>query len=213
MTQQQWRNLVYSRIDTDTIDGQMMQCLARLPDLMDRGRYALKSYLPNSLKFLGVREEVRSLRDSFAPNLEGLRDRWINTNSSIASQYPEFTAHKEIIHAHYSRSYGLAVAIGIILNCVAAALEGDTPELELSNQSSQLSDEIVNLADVVNQYRPLGAVYMVLCLAVAWVGAKDPAKKATIEPMLLLYMRDIQGPSATTLSMGLDFLERKFTLK
>ena len=211
MTKQQWRDLVYNHIDTDTPDGQMMHCMAQLPDLMYRGRCILRSSSSIPSAILGMREEVRSLRDSFAPHLESLRERWMYTDSNIATQYPEFAAQKAIIHAHFSRSYGLALAIGIMLNCVTAALEGDIREF--STESSQLSDEIVRLAEAVNQYRPLGTVYMVLCLAAAWVGAVDPAKRAIIEPILVAYIRDVQGPSATTMSIGLELLEKKFTLR
>ena len=210
MTQQQWRDLVHSQIDIDTADGQMMNCLARLPDLMERGRRALRSpSLPSPLS--DIQKELRSLRDYFGPHLKSLRERWTDTDSSIATQYPDFLQQKGIIHAHFSRSYGMALAAGIIFNCILAAVGGSSAEL--SQETSQLSDEVVTLAGVVDQYRPLGTIYMILCLAAAWAGATDPTKKAIVGTHLLSYQRDIKGPSATLDSAELAFIEARFYLK
>lgn len=211
MTQQQWKDLVYNQIDIDTVDGQMMKCLAQIPDLMQRARHALKSPLQPALTLLGIQEEVRALRDSLLPNLKSLRERWMDTDSSLVMQYPGFVQHRAIIHAHYSRSYGLALALAIILNCMLAALDCNTPEI--SEGSAQLSDEVIILADVVDQYRPLGTTYMILSLAAAWVGATDPAKKAIIETRLTDYQNDVQGPSGPDSSAGLELIDKRFNLK
>ena len=211
MTQQQWKDLVYSQIDIDTVDGQMMKCLAHLPDLMHRGRCALRSASQPVSTLQDLHREARTLRDSFEPSMKSLRERWKGTNSSLVKQYPGYAHLKDIIHAHFSRSYGMALAVGIMLNCVLAALEGDTGGLK--EESSQLSDEILNLAEVVDQYRPLGTLYMIISLAAAWVGATDPIKKEMARVCLIGYQRDVQGPSATTSSTDLEFLERRFCLK
>ena len=211
MTQQQWKDLVYSQIDIDTIDGQMMKCLAHLPDLMHRGRSALSSQSLLVSTLLDIQQEVRTLRDSFGPNLKSLRERWKDTDSSLAMQYAEIMHLKTIIHAHFSRSYGMALAVGIVLNCMLAALGGNIAEL--SEESSQLSDEVLNLAGIVDQYRPLGALYMIVCLIGAWVGATDPTKKAVVRTCLIGYQRDIQGQSVAISLAELEFLERRFYLK
>ena len=209
MTQQEWTDLVSNQIDINTVDGQMMKCLAQLPELMHRGRHVIWSMPLNPDTLSGIREEVQLLRVSFAPILDSLRERWLHTDSNIAAQYPDFMAHRAIIHAHYSRSYGLALAIGIILNCMSSTLEGS--DKDFSRHSEELSDEVVNLAEVAAQYRPLGTIYMVLSLAAAWVGVKAPAKKAAIEALLISYVRDLQGPSAKP-SLSLAFFEKRFTM-
>ena len=211
MTQQQWKDLVYNTIDISTIDGQMMKCLAQLPDLMDRGRHALRSLsLPDPV-LVGIQEEVRDLRHSFGSNLESLRNRWIDTDSSIAMQYPGFMQQKPIIHAHFSRSYGMALALGIILNCMLAALDGNISEFD--EESSQLSNEVLNLAEIVDQYRPLGTMYMILCLVAAWVGTKGWAQRAFLKMRLTSYIKDVHGPSAKGPSADLERIEKRFYLK
>ena len=211
MTQQQWKDLVYNQIDIDNIDGQMMKCLARLPDLMHRGRCTLRSSSLPTTHLLEVQKEVRALRDSFGPTLESLRQRWNDTDITIATQFPEFIHSRSIIHAHFSRSYGMALAVGIILNCMLAALDGNAHEV--SQASAQLSDEVLDLADAVDQYRPLGTIYMVLCLAAAWVGATNPEKKIIIEIRLVDYKTDVLGPVATHYPAGLELIETRFSLK
>ena len=209
MTQQEWKDLVHNQIDSGSIDGQMMRCLAQIPDLMHRGRNALRSgsLLPEAL--LAIREEVRSLHDSFTPVLGSLRERWLHTDDSIAVQYPDFKAHKAIIHSHYSRSYGLALALGIIFNCMLSTLEVSNESF--TTDSEELADEVITLGVVVDQYRPLGTVYMVLCLAAAWVGTKSESKKVALEMHLTAYIRDLQGPSAKP-AVSLTFLEKRFSM-
>lgn len=207
MTPAQWRDLVYNPIDTDTMDGQMMKCFAQLPDLMRRGRQALKTPTFSFSDLADIQRGMHTLRESFAPHLKGLRERWQETDSSIAMLYPEFMRSKAIrgiMHAHFSRSYGMALACEIILNCMLAAIQGNDAPAALSEESSSLSDEVLHLAGIVNQYRPLGTLYMVVGLLAAWVGAVDPARKAVAKKWLIDYHTDTQGPS----NIPLTFLKR-----
>ena len=210
MTRQQWEDLVSNQFDIETVDGQMMKCLAMLPELMQRGRYALRSPSQPTCTLLHIQMEVRHFRDSFGPKLESLRKRWIDSDSSVSMQF--VSPHlKAILHAHYSRSYGMALAIEILINCILAALEGSTGDL--NDESSQLSDEVLNLAKVVDRYRPLGTLYMIISLVAAWVGTPDPTKKEIVRARLIIYQRDVQGPSATMSSEHLEFIKRRFYLK
>ena len=212
MTQQQWKDLVYNHIDIDTVDGKMMACLAHLPDLMQRGRRALRSQPQPISTLLDLQKEGRALREAFEPNMKSLRERWKDTDSNVAVQYPKYAYLNAIIHAHFSRSYGMALAVGIILNCILAALEKNTDGLR--EESSHLSEEILHLAEVVDQYRPLGTLYMLFSLVAAWVGATDPIRKEMVRICLNGYQRDIQGELAkTTSSTDLESLERRFYLK
>jgi hypothetical protein len=207
MTSQQWRDLVYNEIDNDTIDGQMMKCLAYLPDLMSRGRQVLKTPSVPFSSRLEFQQEVRNLHESFGVVLKSLRDR---------CQYMDLSSFesprmKAIIHAHFSRSYGMALSTGIILNCILIGFEGDTGGIR--QESSMLADESLALAEVANQYRPLGAIYVLVCLVTAWVGAIEPMKREKIRERLLDYQKDVQGPSATTSVADLEALERRFYLE
>lgn len=207
MSSQQWKDLVYNEIDNDTIDGQMMRCLAYLPDLMSRGRHALRTPSSPEYSLSQLQQEVRSLHESYGVVLKSLRERW---------QYMDLTRFESvrmraIIHAHFSRSYGMALCTGIILNCILIGLEGDTGGLR--QESSLLADESLALAEVANQYRPLGAIYILVCLITAWVGAIEPMKREIIRERLLDYQKDVQGPSATTSVTDLEGLEKWFYMR
>ena len=213
MTPQQWQDLVCSPIDIDTSDGQMMKCFAQLPDLMRRGRQAMKSSTMSMFDRSRIAEEMHALRDSFTPILKDLRDRWQDADDSTMMQYMQchtFMQSKAlcgIIHAHYARSYGMALTCGIILNCMLVAIEGDISGLD--EESSQLSDEILYLAGAVNQYRPLGTLYMVICLVAAWAVVADPTKKTKAETWLVSYQSDTQGPSAKLSPLWLEYFKRR----
>jgi hypothetical protein len=211
MSQRQWADLVYSPIDIDTIDGQMMKCLAHLPDLIQRGRCALKQPVLFDSVLLELQREVRNLHGNYAPILKSIRERLERMNSRGLSQHPGPDCLEKKIHAYFTRSYGMALAVGIVLNCILIALVGTNPQL--SQESSQFSDEILALAEVVNQYRPLGASYMILCLGVAWLGATDPKVKAKTAEYLFDYQRDLRRPIAAFPSAYLELLEKRVSLK
>ncbi|RDL40883.1 uncharacterized protein BP5553_00862 [Venustampulla echinocandica] len=211
MSKQQWKDFVSSQIDSDTIDGQMMRCLAHLPSLMERGRYALKESLMSESTILELQSEVLKLRESYGPILSSFRERWESIESSRGTQYPRIFLSETQIHSHYSRTYCMALAINILLNCVLVALGGTNPQVR--RETPQFSDEILKLDEVVNKYRPLGAMYMIICLPAAWIGATDPKTKAAIAGCLLKYQRDLYGPTATPSSAEQELLEKRITLK
>ena len=102
----------------------------------------------------------------------------------------------------------MVLALGIILHCILAALGGSTADM--NDEFLQLSDEVLDLAEVANQYRPLRTIYMILYLAAAWMGTTDPAKKALAETRLIDYRSGVQGPS--TCSPELELIEARFNL-
>jgi hypothetical protein len=211
MSQQQWTDLICSPIDIDTIDGQMMKCLAYLPDLIHRGRCAPKQPLLFDSILLELQREVRNLHGNYAPILKSIRERLEKMTSSRLIQHPGPDCLEKKIHAHCTRSYGMALTVGIVLNCILTALVGTNPQL--SQESSQFSDEILALAKVVSQYRPLGASYMILCLGAAWLGATDPMGKAKAAACFVDYQRDLRWPTAALSSADLERFEKRVSLK
>ncbi len=207
MTSQQWKDLVYNHYDKESLDGQMMRTLAYLPDLMTRGRAALRTSLMSCSSLHELQQEARSLHDSFAICLDSLRGRWKHMDLSAFDS----PLMRSIFQSHFSRSYGMGLCTRIILNCIIMGLEGDDGTLR--QESSRAADEILTLAEVANQHRPLGAIYILICLAAAWVASTDLRRKDTIMEMYLDYQKDVQGPSATTSVEDLRWLERRFYLR
>ena len=207
MTSQQWKDLVYNDYDNGTIDGQMMRTLAYLPDIMSRGRFALKTPPLLCSSLTELQQEVRALHESYAECLKSLRDRWQDID---LSQYGS-PRWKAIIHAHFSRSYGMGLCTGIILNCILMGLEGDNDVIR--QESSKFADEALALAEIANQYRPLGAVYILVVLVTAWVGAIEPETREILRERLLEFQKDVQGPSANTSVADLKGIEGRFYLR
>ncbi|KAL8677132.1 MAG: hypothetical protein Q9186_006407 [Xanthomendoza sp. 1 TL-2023] len=115
------------------------------------------------------------------------------------------------MHAHYLRSLGLAMATGIILNCVLSGLEGTTDWIR--EESSSWSEEITHLSHLATEYRPLGSMAMILCLRIAWMGAVSPGAKREIEDLLFDYDKACLGSPAQSLSCDMTRAMRRFTLQ
>ena len=217
MTHQEWQDLVCNDLDITTIDGQMMKCLSRLPHLMDRGRSALKTAKPNDPSLQDLLIEAHALRQESSFYLAALRERCQNLDHSIATTYPwmldqgSMDGLRKILHAHFSRSYGMALAISLIVNCVLLALQGD--DSAIRQESKQFACEVVELADVVRVYRPLGAMYMVICLAAAYVSVEEKELKQKIGAYITDYQRDIKGEGSTLYDDGLRQIQRRFKLQ
>ena len=186
----------------------MIKCLARIPSLMQSGRTALKIPWLKSTTVLEVKNEVYLLHEDFQPILNILRARLNDLDLATVSLSVEVS---EMIHAHYTRSYGLGLAIAVVINCILGALEDDN--YHLRQESSQMSDEILKLADTVTRYRPLGALYMRLCLSAAYIGASEEHMRTRVMVSLVDYQRDILGPTSNVSSMQMDWAIKRFTLK
>ena len=167
-----------------------MTCLARIPELMQRGREALKSSCPATV--LELNHEVRTLYESFQGPLADLRSRF-NAFDKEAVTLPSIDL-RNVLHSHYARSYGLGLTIGIIINCLLISLKGGGDHLILRQEACRMSDEILQLANIVQRYRPLGALYMTICLCAAYVGVVEKDARARIRVVLADYRRDIFGP-------------------
>ena len=221
-TREEWEDLVVSDLDTGMVEGDVMACLSRLPELMQRAREASSQQDLNSL--LEVTSELRTLYQAYQPTLGRLRMRcsWVEDAEGSEDPLkavlmrqagpgnPLTPKMRRMVHCHYSKMLAFGAAVAICINSVLAALEGGNAQLR--EESAQLSLEILGLADTVSVYRPLGAASMVLCLTAAWVGTGDFCVRRRIEAALTDYGRDIFGKEAETLTECLGWWQRQLTL-
>lgn len=198
--------------DGDSIDGQMMHSMARLPNLLNRGRVALQSTQSARSEVMAVLDEVEALKEASQSILDAFRDRIQDHRQSTSCEHtPGFHDFWRVMHAHYARSFALQLAIEIILNSCLIAL--GSLKVDLAIESSKMSEEIVQLAEEVKGYRPLGALYMVICLTLAWLGADNEESKSQILDLLLEHQKDTNGATSSVSASGLDWIERRFMLK
>lgn len=206
LTQQEWNDLVMPGYEGAKGDGNMIQCLARVPNLLQLCKDLLPRTCFSEPRFTRVKSEVLSLRQNNETIIIELRDRLYTINMDSTP----VTLHAHI-HAHYLCIYGMGLATGIILNCILGMLEDDC--IRLHEESSHHSNEIFQLAESAVKYQPLGSVAMILCLSVAWLGAPDPATKERVKTLLSSYEGACLGTSASNLSADLERMKKRFVLQ
>ncbi|EXJ84985.1 hypothetical protein A1O3_05660 [Capronia epimyces CBS 606.96] len=201
-TDREWLEVFETGQDQDTLspEGRAIQCLTRAPNLMRRAKAALIAADASESHLMELRDESQRLRDDLEPHLTTLRQRLGVANSPTVSNDPNATVWLDLRHCHFLRSYSLGLAMAIIINEIVIAVTGDgdgdaSPVLQ---ESELFSGEIVRLAHIASQYRPLGASSLGLCLIAAEIGASDPGTKSAARQLRLEYETDFHAPDART---------------
>ena len=168
-------------------EGQSIQCLTRLPNLMSRSKAALDGGHQNDLAELRTLTHV--LRDELSSPLSKLRQRWHENTTQVID--PKRLIFVDLMRCHFLRSYALGLAITIFVNEVRLALSPDA--VDIQEESHEFALEILDLAEVASQYRPLGTHAFGICLLAADYGARDAETKFAIQKMHLDYASDFRG--------------------
>ena len=192
-------------------ESQSLKCFARVPDLLRRARAALgAAAAEDRIAVSDLRQQTRSLRDMSARSRVALCERLGALNEGFAcpeAMPPQFA----VLHAYYARSAGMALATDILINCILIALEGGGAELQA--ETSRLSLEICNLAVEVSCRRPLGTLYMLFVLRIAYVGASELEAKDWIEALLADFRSDVYGSGAPVARPELEWITRYLRLQ
>lgn len=211
---EEWKGLVEDdmedHIDRTRFDAESLRCLAHVPKLMRRARAALAATSKDSLVIYDLQQQTRNLRDTSTQSRIALCERLSSLRQEFAS--PEaMPPQLSILHAYFARTAATALATNIIINCLLDALEGNSAELQ--KETSQLSLEICNLAIEVSCRRPLGTLYMLFVLRIAYVGANDLEAKDWIEALLVDFRNDVYGSKAHVERLDLEQMTRYFRLQ
>jgi hypothetical protein len=208
----EWKGLVEDVVE-DFIDGtsdeaESLKCLARVPNLLKRSRAALGAR--DYVLICDLQAQARDLRNTSTQSRIALCDRLSLINHGFAS--PEaMPPQLAILHAYCARSAAMALATDILIDCLLSALEGNSAELQ--EEISHLSLAVCNLAGEVSCRRPLGTLYMLFVLRIAYVGANDLATRDWIEGLLLEFRDDIYGSRAKVERRELEGLRRYLRLQ
>jgi hypothetical protein len=204
---EEWKGLVDDAMEDATdstgFESESLKCFARVSDLLRRARAALGSTVKDLFVIQDLQQQTRSLRDTSLQSRIALCERLSSLNLGFASPEampPQFA----ILHAYYARSAGMALATDILINCLLGALEGGSAELQ--KETSQLSLAICNLAMEVSCRRPLGTLYMLFVLRIAYVGASDLEAKDWIEALLVDFRGDVYGSGAHVARPELEWM-------
>jgi hypothetical protein len=200
LSPKEWKTLVESELDEGTPEGQMMRCLAKGPNIMQRGRDSLQDQVDLDVLIL----ETRHLYCILKGILREMEDRY---NTVRDDGIPHSTTMLTKVHAHYQRMYGLALAICLIFNCIYRALDPACAELDID--AKVFSEKVLCLAEEAAAYRPLGAAYILLCLLTAWCGSRDEETKQLVEAAYVDYRKDFpedfQADATSSAKSWLDY--------
>lgn len=211
-TREEWKNIVDSKLDDGTMDGRFMACFGQLPQMMQRGRQALKHATPFAGEVQEIQREVAALHQTYQPILEELRARYRNLGTKVMSNDTFTVGQKRQIHCHCARMLGFGLAVGIGFNCVLSALSPENTTSDLRQDNESIVAEILELEGALAPYRPLGALMVLLTLGAAYVGTVDPGIKAKIVALAEDYQSDIDGSGCGLDGEGLEWYQKQFTL-
>lgn len=174
-----------------TLESQAVQCLTRLPNLKRRAKNVLHNGDQHQAEIVTLQHEARDVRADLDPVLIGLRAR---LNDLVESTDAETIRNNTLLalgHCHYLRTHALGIAIAIFIDKLIITLAPDATEVQV--EMDNFAVEIVHLAEMATQYRPLGASALRICLAAAELGAGDAHTRLAARQMKMQYASDFGG--------------------
>jgi hypothetical protein len=198
-TSEEWNVLIENELDRAGSGAQLLRSLARLPDVIAKGKLAKMTGIgigPMQHTTLREYRTVTAILNFFREHHESVQ---ISTKAVSMKQ-----------HANAQRVYGLALVIGLIFNCVLQGLEVDDADVYVD--AAEFCQEVLQLAEEANAYRPLGSSYIILTLIAAWSASNDVATKFAIEQVYSDYRHDFPNSMEETGWNGLHWIRRRLRL-
>ena len=217
LSPQEWVDLVESKFNANILDAQLMRFFSRIPNLMQRGRYALNNPFVDEMTLMKLRLESESQRNDFQPVLEQLRDRLRSVSCGtdpLSNPRDPSRQMSLILHASYSRAYGMGITVGILLNLFTESLTADQIVQDYCrDENLYYAQETVVLAEEVKQYRPLGSMYMLLCLCIAHIATDDPDIQKASSNLLKDFNLDSSDYFIKGFAAKAEWMRRRFRLQ
>jgi len=216
-TPDEWRRLVENKFDGITSEGVIVRSLAKVPDIILRGRSALKEQVGLELLVAEVSHQYVILKEMLSELHDLLRSVQAlaaTANSPSTLPFPTSSSQSAIslmkAHAYHQRVYGLSLAFCMVFNCILKALDPNNTDLDIHSMS--FCKEVLELAEQAAVYRPLGASYVTLCLIAAYCCSREEkATQAVIERVLVDYAMDLPVDLGT-LKSDLELISRRLSL-
>jgi hypothetical protein len=206
-TDREWIDMFDNKEYALSAEGRAVQCLTRLPNLMRRAKRVLLQGIDQQSHFeLAVlQHEAQRLRDELEPSLVDVQKRYEGVASSTASLSKKHLRSElaGLIHCHYIRTYSIGLAIAIFINELRIAVS-TTDRANVLQESHTFALEILDLAQMACQYRPVGASVLSLSLLAAEIGAADPSTAGAVRQLRMDYDTDFRGQTASAVT-GYDW--------
>jgi hypothetical protein len=205
LSSEEWDALVRNDFDQDYPEGRILRCLAKAPVLIKRGKQAKL----NSEDLRPLTEEVRPIYENCKLILEELKARKVDCESSDLGSDPK-TFLPRLLQAHYLRTYGIGLAITMFFNCMLQALNPN--DCTYTTESIFLIEDTLLHAEESNMYRPVGAGYILMCLAAAWAATNDQKLRLRVEAILFDYHDDFLIQNGPNIYSHLEWSKDKLWL-
>lgn len=105
-----------------------------------------------------------------------------------AAAFGSFSSSEVARHGRIQAAYAIISTLAVLLNSLLRVF--DPWNASLVSEAVFLCDEITIQAELASCYRPIGAGYIPLCLAVAWAASDNLIQLARIEAILSEYQSD-----------------------
>jgi hypothetical protein len=176
----EWETLIVNHLDASQPVGRMMRCVARMPDFIRRGKAALSDGTTDPALIADMGENYEALR-SIIPDFRVLLASLEAGREMKAST--SYLGTEMQMHTVHQRMYGLALAIGIMLNLVLSSLDF-VSVAKLKAENEEFVAEILSIWRNIANYKPIGSVCLQLYLNLAWAGTSSVTQREEIERIL-----------------------------
>ena len=172
-------------------EGLAVRSFTRLPNIMRRARVVLQDVVQHAAELDQLRTEAASLRAALESFIVEARQRLDDIKETCDLRNSARNIQLNLVHCHYLRTYAFGLALVLMVNEVRIAMSPDPADVMAESQS--YAAEILRLGQLADQYRPLGARVLQLCLITADIAASDLITKFAAKQMRLEYETDFRA--------------------
>lgn len=190
LTEEEWDSLIVNEYDRANPEGRLLHTLSRAPGLMRRAKHFLRTTTDST----GIRSELWTLYLACKLDLDKLKQGSIHKDLSLASALPPGTRRtclERLLNVHYDRIYGIGLVITLFFNCMLQAL--GTHRESVQADAYYFTEEILMLAEISEDLRPVGSGYLIVCLTTAWAASRDVQQRGRVWGWLRDYQRDFNN--------------------
>jgi hypothetical protein len=153
-----------------------------------------KHLLRTSTDPTGIRDELWALYQACKLDLSKLKQASLHKDLSLASTLPDRTHRawlERLLSVHYDRIYGIGLVITLFFNCMLQALGIHADAVQAD--AYHFTEEILMLAEISEDLRPVGSGYLIICLTTAWAASRDVQQRGRVLGWLGDYQRDFNN--------------------
>ncbi|GFF24757.1 uncharacterized transcriptional regulatory protein C1327.01c [Aspergillus udagawae] len=190
LSEEEWDSLIVNEYDRRNPEGRLLQTLSRAPGLMRRARIFLRTASDPT----GVQDELWTLYQACKLDLDKLKQGSIHKDLSIAEALPRGSHRawlERLLTVHYDRIYGIGLVIALFFNCMLQALGTHSDAVQAD--AYYFTEEILMLAEISEDLRPMGSGYLIICLTTAWAASRDIEQRGRVLTWLCDYQKDFNS--------------------